>query len=189
MEAQLSIAKKSVVDGSSSEKGASSSKSSGIADKNFDGEDDTNQTKGGRKKKSTTGSTKERIKDEIEEEAGGKGAKGKRKGGRTKGGISSLIGEAGNSSTKTGKGSVIKEDADMPTQEHLVEKMLEWYPDMESAGFGKHIIFLPNQLQSSCGRSSNKKLQAFSGLTYERVIDSLGQRSVGAFDIKKTYLI
>lgn len=75
MEAQLSIAKKSVVDGSSSEKGASSSKSSGIADKNFDGEDDTNQTKGGRKKKSTTGSTKERIKDEIEEEAGGKGAK------------------------------------------------------------------------------------------------------------------
>ncbi|KAG6541195.1 hypothetical protein Mapa_017429 [Marchantia paleacea] len=134
VEAQLSIAKKSVVDGSSTERGASSSKSSGIADKNFDGEDDTNQGKGGRKKKGTTGSTKERIKDEMEEEAGGKGAKGKRKSGRTKGGIGSLIGEAGNSSTKTSKGSVIKEDADMPTQEHLVEKMLEWYPDMESAG-------------------------------------------------------
>ncbi|KAL3684082.1 hypothetical protein R1sor_002104 [Riccia sorocarpa] len=131
---QLSNPKKSGVDSTGTETAASSSKSGSTpSNKNFEGGDDVSQGKSGKKKKSSANS-KERIKDEEDEETGVKGVKGKRKGGRSKGGIGLLIGEAGNGSTKTVKQSVVKEDIDMPTQEQIAEKTLEWFPDMESVG-------------------------------------------------------
>lgn len=139
--AQHSNAKKLGFDESGSERGASSSKSSLSADKNLEGEDEINQGKGGKKKKGTASSAKEKTKEEIDEETGGRGAKGKRKTGRTKGGIGSLIGGAGNDSTKAVKRSPTTEDVDMPTQDQLVEKILEWFPDMGFAGLGKSVRY------------------------------------------------
>jgi hypothetical protein len=124
------------IEGNGTERGVSSSKSTTGADKNFE-EDDVMPGKNQKKKRGSQHSVKERIVDDADEDVKGRASKSKKKGGRSKGGISLLAGDTGTGASKTGQGSTTKEDSDVPSLELLIEKILEWYPDMDSAGIGE----------------------------------------------------
>lgn len=126
--------KKFESEGNSADGGASSSNRSTGVDK----DEEEEVVQGKKKKRGSQHSARERVIDDTDEEPkGGKGSKSKKRGGRSKGGISLLAGESGAGATKAGQGSLAKEDADVPSQELFAEKILEWYPDMDSAGIGE----------------------------------------------------
>lgn len=113
-------------DVNSTEGAASSSNRSTGAEKDVE-EEDIVHGKNPKKKRGSQHAAKDRVVDDADEEPKGrKGSKSKKKGGRSKGGISLLAGESGAGATKAGQGSVAKEDSDVPSQEVLTEKIQTW---------------------------------------------------------------
>lgn len=101
---------------------------------------DTTQGKNARRKKGShgVGANKPMLETDL---VSGKGGKGKKRGPKNKHAISGLAGELGISAPKSTKtslsskgGIAASEDDDIFSHEDLAAKILEWYPDMDTAG-------------------------------------------------------
>ena len=110
---------------------------------------DSGNIKGVRRKKGNqTGGATAKSMPEMEITSDRKEGKGKRRGGKSKGekhsGESVATVLKGSKSGAAGKGSGISSDEDDHfTIEYLATKILEWFPEMESAGVGKSLCISP----------------------------------------------
>ncbi len=109
---------------------------------------DTTPGKNARRKKGShgVGANKPMPENDL---VSGKGGKGKKRGLKNKHAISGLAGELGISAPKSTKtslsskgGIAASEDDDIFSHEDLAAKILEWYPDMNTAGTGKRFSLL-----------------------------------------------
>lgn len=104
------------------------------------------QVKGGRRKKGNQSSGTTRPEAEVETVSTKEG-KGKRRGSKSKG--EKQFGETGTNVSKGSKGGAIgigantaHDEDDTFTLEFLASKILEWFPDLESAGVGNDLLSL-----------------------------------------------
>lgn len=110
---------------------------------------DSGNTKGVRRKKGNqTGGATAKPVPEMENVSDRKEGKGKRRSGKSKGekhsGESLANVSKGSKSGAAGKGSGISSDEDDHFNiQYLAAKILEWFPDMESAGVGESFCISP----------------------------------------------
>lgn len=125
----------------------------GISTTDTGTEDASGQLKGGRRKKGNQSNGATRPAPEIEAVVPKEG-KGKRRAGKSKG--EKVSGEAVAGVSKgfksgTGPNSANDED-NIFTVEFLTSKILEWFPDLESAGIGNDLFQSGHLIAESCGR-------------------------------------